>query len=378
MKVIHLCLSCFYIDGMSYQENDLVRQHVREGHEVLVVASTETIDAHGNLAYMQPGEYPGTDGANVIRLPYASILPHALRKKLRMHEGVRRILDDFAPDSILFHGACGWEIKTAASYARAHPEVKFFIDSHEDWNNSARNFVSRELLHRRYYGPILRSALDRVEKILCLSTEAIDFVAELYRVDRSMLELYPLGGFPKEGEEYESLRQKRREQLGIADRETLIVQSGKQTVRKKLIETLDAFAAADSASLRLVIAGVLSDDIREEAERRIAADPRVSFIGWQSRDDLDALLCAADVYLQPGTQSATMQHSLCNQCAVILDDCPAHEVYKNRNGWFISDQAGLEAAIRALPEVNLAELKLNSLAVAKRILDYSILAQRVL
>ena len=41
MKIIHLCLSCFYIDNYRYQENELVREHVTDGHEVLVVASTD-------------------------------------------------------------------------------------------------------------------------------------------------------------------------------------------------------------------------------------------------------------------------------------------------------------------------------------------------
>ena len=45
MKIAHICLSCFYIDGFSYQENELVRQNVSDGHDVLVITSTETINA---------------------------------------------------------------------------------------------------------------------------------------------------------------------------------------------------------------------------------------------------------------------------------------------------------------------------------------------
>lgn len=42
MKILHFCLSCFYIDNYDYQENQLVRVNVEDGHDVLVVASTET------------------------------------------------------------------------------------------------------------------------------------------------------------------------------------------------------------------------------------------------------------------------------------------------------------------------------------------------
>ena len=64
----HICLSCFYIDGFSYQENELVRQNVSDGHDVLVIASTETINPDGKIQFLDPGRYAGFDGADVIRL----------------------------------------------------------------------------------------------------------------------------------------------------------------------------------------------------------------------------------------------------------------------------------------------------------------------
>ena len=67
MRVAHVCLSCFYIDGFGYQENELVRQHVADGHEVTVIASTETFGADRRLAYIAPSSFVGKVGAPVIR-----------------------------------------------------------------------------------------------------------------------------------------------------------------------------------------------------------------------------------------------------------------------------------------------------------------------
>ena len=67
MKILHLCLSCFYIDGFSYQENELARQNNLDGHDVLVIASTENYDANGRLVYGEPREYIGSDGVPVVR-----------------------------------------------------------------------------------------------------------------------------------------------------------------------------------------------------------------------------------------------------------------------------------------------------------------------
>lgn len=378
MRIAHVCLSNFYIDGRSYQENELVRQHVCDGHEVLVIASTETHSSKGTYCYAEPGEYDGPDGAPVRRLPYRRFLPHKVMTKLRLNAGVYASLEEFSPDTILFHGTCGWELRTCARYARRHPDVALYVDSHEDWNNSARGFISREFLHRRYYGPILRSALPEIRKILCVTTESIDFVADLYQIPRDILEFFPLGGHPISDEEYSRRRLGAREKHGIADEEILLLQSGKQTRRKKLIESLQAFANCPEPRLRFFIVGVLQDDIREAAEALIANDPRVSYLGWQSPDKLTDLLCAADVYLQPGTQSATMQHSLCCRCAVILDDVPAHEVYNCGNGWLINDTLAISDILGEVCDADLEAMGFASYTIAREMLDYSKLSLRIL
>ena len=78
---------------------------------------------------------------------------------------------------------------------------------------------------------------------------------------------------------------------------------------------------------------VLKQDVEDEMKRLISQDNRIRFVGWQSADELRRLLCAAEVYVQPGTQSATMQMALCCRCAVVLDDVLSHEPYINGNGW---------------------------------------------
>jgi 1,2-diacylglycerol 3-alpha-glucosyltransferase len=372
MKIAHICLSCFYIDARNYQENELVRQHVADGHEVLVIASTETHNDKAQIAYTEPGDYIGPDGARVIRLPYRGA-PAQIARKLRIHPGVYDILADFAPDAMLFHGLCGWEIMTAARYKRANPRVIFYIDSHEDPNNSARGFVSREFLHRRYYGPIARRAVPAAEKVLCVTLETIDFVEDMYRIPRERLKFFPLAGTPLETAERARRAVPVRAALGLADHHKMLLQSGKQTRRKKLIEALEAFARQPDPNLRLFIVGRLFDDIKTLADVLIAADPRVTLLGWKTPDELTGLLCAADVYLQPGTQSATMQASLCAGCAVIIDDVPSHAPFHKDNGWLLNQVTTLDAAfaaVSALSRATLATMGERSSAIAFDSLNY--------
>ena len=245
MRILHLCLSNFYVDEAGYQENHLVRQHVDDGHEVLVIASTETFDGKGGLEYREPESYLGSDGARVIRLSYTRWLPHKMARKLRIHHGVYALINDFKPDAILFHGCAGNEIVTAASYASDNPDVLLYADSHEDFNNSARGFVSKNILHRLYYRNRIQRALPQIRKILCVNVEAMKFVSELYGVPEDRLEFFPLGGKVLESADISSRRARTRAQHRLSDDVFVFVQSGKMTVRKKLADSLDAFSRLD-------------------------------------------------------------------------------------------------------------------------------------
>lgn len=378
MRVLHVCLSNFYIDGSGYQENFLVQQHVRDGHDVLVIASTETFDGHGGLTYVPPSSYAGGDGAEVIRLPYVSWLPQKIARKLRIHPHVYQSIADFSPDTILFHGCAGNELVTVARYAKDHPGVLFYADSHADYNNSARSFVSRKLLHGLFYRNRLTRALPWIRKILCVSTEAIEFLNELYGVPRERMEFFPLGGSMMSNDELKQRRNKTRLAYGLSPDNFVFIQSGKFTLRKKLAKSLRAFAAIRDETLRFLIVGILTDAVKAEINALIAADARVSFLGWKTTSELTDLLCAADAYVQPGTQSATMQHALCCGCPVIIDDVTAHQVYRPSGATLLNASTSLSVAFAAAIARGCGAGRRDALKFAQQTLDYQILASRIL
>ncbi len=378
MKILHLCLSCFYIDKATYQENALVQQNVKDGHEVLVIASTENFSSEGKRIYSKPMEYMGTDGATVKRIPYVSWLPAKIAQKLRIHTGVYNHIKDFSPDMMLFHGLCGREIITAARYTKDHPEVLFYIDSHEDWYNSARGFISREFLHKLYYRFYARRAAQQARKVLCISLETMDFVTEVYGIPKNQLTFYPLGGYPIPAAEYQQRRSAARQQLKQSLDSIIYVQSGKQTHRKKLIQTLQAFAKAAPENSCLLITGSLHEEIKEQAEQLIAANPQVMYLGWKNAEELTNILCAADVYVQPGTQSVTMQHSMCCHCAIAIDDVKSHQVYVKNNGWLLSHTMTLTHMFRTSATRDLSAMGEQSYHLARDMLDYKKLANQLL
>ncbi|WP_343047179.1 glycosyltransferase family 4 protein [Pseudomonas akapageensis] len=356
-----------------------MREHVSAGHDVLVVASTETYVDNLSLGYVAAGEYMGSDGAKVIRLPYAGPFPFFIKKKLRVHPGVAEILQHFSPDVIVFHGLCGWELRTVARYKRDNPRVRLYVDSHEDANNSAVGKLSK-VLHRYYYRPIIRRALPLIDKVLCISLETIDFCRRQYGIPQKDMEFFPLGGYIADDATYQANRSQTRGELQLEEGQTVFLQSGKFDSKKKLVESLTAFSATRSQSMRFLVVGRVHESIEQQVSKLSSADPRVQYLGWKTADELYRLLCAADVYVQPGSQSATMQMSLCARRPVVIADVPSHQPFVKGNGWKVSNQQQLTNAFTSIEKdpSMLEEMSQRSLEIASDLLDYRRMAKRLL
>lgn len=379
MKILHLMLSNFFIDGANYQENILPRQNIKDGHDVKIIASTETYIQHNKLGYVEPAKYTNEDGVEIIRIPYRSILPHFLMVKIRAYPNVYEMIEQFAPDVILHHGVPSYELLTIAKYKKNHPNIKLYLDSHEDFHNSARGFISREVLHRRFYGPIVRKALPYVDKILCISTECFDFLETLYKVPIEKMEFYPLGGIVFAEEERLARRKKIRQKIGLDNKDILMVHTGKMQKEKRTEELLQAFTQVKSEKIKLLLIGIFSDDVESAVEHIIAADCRIQYVGWKDGEELFDYLCATDMYLQPGSQSATMQNAICCGCSVMLYPHKSHKSYLKGNGFYVEtveDMVSVFNTIDSNPEV-LKDMSKASYIVAYNLLDYTKLAARL-
>jgi glycosyltransferase involved in cell wall biosynthesis len=322
----------------------LVREHVKAGHDVSIIASTESYGENKKVTYLEPSEYMGSDGASVKRIPYSTFLPKPIMKKIRIHPGVYEELDRLKPDVIMFHGMCGFELLTVSRYVKRNPRVKFYADCHEDKYNSATSFLSRNTLYRLFYVPIINISKKYIDKVLYLTHEAKIFCYEIYGLKEKQLEFFPLGGVVYPDDYYAKVRNKKRAELNILPSETVFFQSGKFDAKKKLLESIISFSKVKNKKFKYYIAGDVQEDIKSEFYSLLEADPRIKFLGWVNSTELIELLCMADVYVQPGSQSATMQMSLAARCAIILDDVPSHRHIFRDNGFLVKTNEDLFSA----------------------------------
>ena len=380
MKILHVCLASHYTEGLTYQDNILPDENAKDGHEVLVISDCFCY-VDGSLTEVPEEEKILPNGVRLIRKKYDYIVNEFISSKVRKVSGLYDLIYNFKPDTILFHGVAGWEKLTVAKYKKQNPSTKLYIDSHEDFNNSGTNIVSyvgQYLLFNRF---IVNKIKKYVDKFLYVTEDSRLFLSKAYGLKDAVMEFYPLGGYLLNDYDYFRLREDTRKSLMIPSESVLFLQTGKFDHLKKLIETVKSFSLTTRNDFKYIIAGNMDNDMHKELMELIALDQRIEYIGWINGERLQELLCATDVYVQPGPhQSATMQMSLCARCAVILHDFPSHRHVFNNNGWLVKEQNEVNDVFISIENNSgqLAEMSKKSYDFAKEWLDYSKLAKRIL
>lgn len=378
MKIAHVCLAGAYTEGMSYQDNMLVDINRSDGHEVLVVSDCMKFQDN-RLVETPPEDYITANGARLVRLPFDWTGPRYLTNKIKRCSRLMPLLEEFAPDVILYHGVIGWELLTLGKYKEKYTETRIYVDSHEDRHNSGTNWVSLTFQYRILTRWLIWRVLHQIEKIFCISLEVRDFMKDVLDLPDEILEYYPLGGIVVPDEERQRIRREQRKLLGLADTRILFFHSGKLDRKKRTLEILNAFRSVKTGNARLLVAGSIEDNARNLIEPAIAADDRVIFLGWKGREDLNALMCAVDVYVQPGGQSVSLQHAICSGLPVLVFPYPSHEPFLRDNGFFVRTEADMAKRMTEIVDApeNLPAMRAASYEVAYDLLDYRKLAARI-
>jgi 1,2-diacylglycerol 3-alpha-glucosyltransferase len=372
MKIAHLCLSCFYVDGYSYQENILIRKHSEQGHEVTVIASTETFNLEKSIDYVKPGTYFGTDGAMVIRIPYG-LKPHKLARKIRWYPSLLRELKKIQPDLIFFHGLAGVALYSAGQYVKGKPSCKLVADCHEDFNNSAKGLFSKLVLHKLFYRTIFQLALPSISNVFAVTLESLSFSTKFYGSPTAKTSLLPLGGFLLSEDELLIYRSSFRESLNLKQSDIVIAQTGKLNTSKRLEKALQAFTTIDDPDLIFLIIGEMTHEVRSNCTHYINNDSRIKYLGWEPTERLKYSLAGVDFFVQPFGQTVTTQQAMCSSCAVLLQDLPSHRWLFNENGRLFKDASELTDIFSWISKnkKSVDTMRKRSYSFAKENLDYN-------
>ncbi|WP_320128735.1 glycosyltransferase [uncultured Sphaerochaeta sp.] len=381
MKILHAMLSCFYIDCYNYQENTLPKIMNDLGHDVLIVASTEILCENNQVEYLEASRYNNEFGIPVIRVPYKKIINNRLTHKIRAYKGVYEIIENFCPDFIMFHGSSAYELNTFIKYVKNHPNVRFILDSHASMTNSGTNWISRNILHKRFYKPILNKALPYLEKVYYIGTSEADFLKKIYRIPDSKLELFPLGDSIFDDQEYYKQRKKIREELGYKDDDIVLYHTGKLDRNKKTLEIINAVVSANQKNIKLCIVGGMTEDVSLVVMQKIEEyHNKIRYLGWMNSTNLKKYLCAADAYVQ-FSYSSTFQTALCCRCiGITTDPSNGYDYIPDSIIFYIMTRDDLVKIIEKIGkgEIDINKQKELSYAYAKESLDYNRLVKKIL
>ena len=378
MKILHVCLSSHYTEGMTYQDNQLPDQNAKDGHNVVVVSDCY-IHEGSDLTKVEEEYKVMPSGVRLVRMNYDYIFSHLASSKIRKVKKLYNFIADEKPDVILFHGVAGYEMLTVAKYKKKNPKTKLYIDSHEDFHNSGTFWLSKTLQYKIFNRFIVNKIKNKVDKFLYVSYESKDFLEKMYGLEDSKLEFYPLGGNIVEKDNKKKFSQQIRAQYGYKQDDILVLHSGKLVPAKKTKELITAFKSVTNPRLKLIILGSIPTEYSQILNKLIQSDERINFVGWKTSTEVIEYLCAADIYFQPGTQSATMQNAICCGTPVALYPYSSHKPYINNNGFFVSnkdDYIRVFEFILSDPEslTNMSEASYN---IARDLLDYKLIASRL-
>ena len=215
--------------------------------------------------------------------------------RIRKVSGLYNELSLFCPDIVILQDISGVEGLTIARYKKKNPSIRVFCFNHAAFYNSAKNLISKNLLHRMILAPIARYISKKSEKVFYIGTAEKKFL-DFYRVNNKELKLFPLGDFIISDDEYYSHRETQRKKLGITDTDLVIVHTGRLSKEKRTFEIIEAFINANLINAKLIIMGVMDDFVYNQTRHIIDNNKDcIIYLGWTDSIILKQILCASDV-----------------------------------------------------------------------------------
>lgn len=379
MRILHICM-VQYSDGWTYQENLLAKYHKRLGNDVTVLTSMLCYQ-EGKLVEDTKTQFTDVNGVSVIRLKKSK---SGFMGKFPEYIGFYEILEKLSPDIIFSHGCQYKDVVFTAEYVKDNPNVRLFVDNHADFTNSATNFLSKNFLHKivwRYYAHRL---LPYTEKFWGVLPARVDFLVNVYKLPKEKCELLVMG---VDDELVETVKANRSRELirakyYIQPDDFLIMTGGK--INHNRPETLNLMKAVCDSSIdhiKLIIFGVVSDELKNQFDELLRNNDRIQFVGWLDSKLTYEFMDAADLIVFPGLHSVMWEQAVGMGIPCIFKKIPGFtHVDLGGNAIFMDDTSsdGLKKAIENIVSNPGKYQKMRSVAIEQgmKVFSYRDIAER--
>ena len=308
MRILHVCLGCFYIDNYTYQENLLPKYHKKLGYDVKIVASTLSFDENGNACNIKAQKDINENGIEVTRLNYKNLLFKKLGKFLRVYSGFKQYLDKCKPDIIFIHGCQFNDIRLIRDYAKKN-NIVIYVDNHADFSNSARNIFSKLILHKLMWRKCAKIIEPYTTRFYGVLPARVDFLKDIYKIPNNKVNLLVMGADDElvnecnNKEEIINLRKK----LKIKENDFVIITGGKIDMAKlqilTLMKTIKKFD-----NIKLIIFGSIINELKETFNSLLSDN--IIYVGWLNSTDTYKYISLANLVVFPGRHSVLWEQTV--------------------------------------------------------------------
>lgn len=388
MKVLMLCE--FYDENLEFQENLLAKAYIKNGHQVVVIASTfeSVFDYYdGRHDKSLPTRVYFDQGTKIIKLPFKFNILNRLRKYI----DITKILVEESPDLVYIHDIM-LNLDEVVAYKRKHPHCRIILDYHGDYSNAGKNWLSLRVLHgviRKWY---LDKGRKHFSRIFPITPGSVKFLNEVYSVPLEEMELLPLGVDVDKSKSVRSALDRNilREKFGVLKNDFVIFTGGKLAQRKKTELLIRAVNNLDRKDVHLFVIGEFhqkDDDYKQEVLREAKGNKNIHFIGWLNSANVYEYLNAADLAVFPASQSIMWQQAIGMALPLIVGDTGKQDPsYLNPYGNMVilpNDKITVECIAKEIKNLldrpeTCRQMSLAAEKVADEMLDLNVQIQKTL
>lgn len=316
MKIVHITRT--FLEGFGYQDNELAEMHSSLGHDVAVIAGNGGKDVLYFDSSLTKVGHSTNDFFKVLRLP--------VNKKINFRfwklKGLIFELEKLEPDLIFFHGSPMFSLFDVAKYKKKHPQVKVVLDCHNDFNNAAHGFISKEIMHKLIYRNILHMCDKYIDLYYYLSPNIKVFMQEMYKINDYKLSFLPRGGILENMklDKHDEIKCLIRTQLGIKEDDIVVVSGGKLDKKKLTHNLCKAINQINNPKVHLILFGSIEKSYEKELLESIDGNSNIHIIGWVSSIEVYDYYHAADFACFPGGHSVLWEQAICCGLPILVQN----------------------------------------------------------
>lgn len=302
MNIVHICLTGGYTEGFNYQENYLTKYQALAGNKVTII-TTQYCWHKNEWDYCFDSDYDNQYGVHIIRIPYKYKMIYKVQTYNGQFVGLKEKIESIKPNIIFIHNLQFWDLKVIANYKKEHKDTIIFADNHSDFSNSARNWISKNILYKLYWRHCAKIIEPYVEKFYGVLPARVDFLKDIYRIPKEKCELLVMGADDEEVEKNNDydLQAKIRKEFGIEENEFVIVTGGKIDAWKT--QTLLLMKAViELDRIKLLIFGSVDTSIYSQFSN-LCVNNKIIYAGWATSDQSYQYFSIADLVVFPGRHS---------------------------------------------------------------------------